>query len=259
MPELPDLEVIGKNLEKRLSGKKVQNVNASKTKKQTTTTEQFVGALSGATVNSVRREGKELLFSFDNGIKVSMHLMREGQLYINEDGNIKHQIIKLEFEDGDFFVMSDFMKQAVAVIDPELSEVPDALSEGFTIDYLTSRLAKKKTATIKGFLVDQSNIRGIGNAYADEILWAALVSPKTKCGKIPQDAIEVLYQKIGEILLKAEDSIREREPDLISGEIRDFLCVHNKNATESPTGQPIINEKIGGKSTYYTQEQVLYE
>ena len=216
-------------------------------------------ALSGASVNSVSREGKELVFYFDNGVKVNMHLMREGHLYINEDGNVKHQIIKLEFEDGDFFVMSDFMKQAIAIIDPESSDVPDALSESFTVDYLVSRLGKKKTATIKGFLVDQSNVRGIGNAYADEILWSALISPKTKCGKLPQDAIEVLHQKIGDILVAAEKSIREREPDLISGEIRDFLYVHNKTATESPTGYPIINEKISGKSTYYTEEQVLYE
>ncbi|OQW66771.1 DNA-formamidopyrimidine glycosylase family protein [Methylomonas sp. 11b] len=259
MPELPDLQVISKNLEKRLLGKKVLKVNASKTKKQTTTTEHFMDALCGASVSAVSREGKELIFSFDNGVKVSMHLMREGQLYINEEGNIKHQIIKLEFEDGDFFVMSDFMQQAIAVINPEYSDVPDALSENFTIDYLASCLDKKKTATVKGFLIDQSNMRGIGNAYADEILWAALISPKTKCGKLPRDAIEVLHQKIGDVLLRAENSIVERKPDLISGEIRDFLCVHNKNATESPTGHSIINEKIGGKSTYYTQEQVLYE
>ena len=259
MPELPDLEVISKNLEKRLSGKKIKKVNASKTKKLTTTTEQFMDTLKGATVKSIKREGKELFFYFDNDTIINMHLMREGRLHINEDGNEKHHIIKLTFEDDDFFVMSDFMKQAIASINPGIPEVPDALSENLTIEYLTARLDKKKNSTIKGFLIDQNNIRGIGNAYADEILWAALISPKNKCGKLPSSAIRTLHEKISEVLKKAEVSIREHEPDIISGEVRDFLSVHNKKSTESPTGQTIIKEKVSGKSTYYTNEQVLYE
>lgn len=259
MPELPDLQVISKNLSKTFSGEKLLKVTIHKTKKVTTPSEVLNNALGGCKVVSIDRDGKELIIKLDNGEKLALHLMREGQLSTTKDEKGKHKIVELEFENDKYLVMSDFMKQATVVLGPESSSVPDALSDDFTLDYLVSRLTKKKSSTIKPFLVDQSNVKGIGNAYADEILWAAGISPKSKCGKITDDAVKTLHAKIGDVLHYAEQKIRERDPNLISGEIRDFLNVHTKTSTHSPTGAEIIKEKISGKSTYYTSEQKLYQ
>lgn len=259
MPELPDLQVISGNLARRFVGKRLSSVTVQKTKKLTTSSGEFASAFAGATLASICRDGKELKLNFDNGNMLALHLMREGQLTAEDDGSSKHRIIELRFEGGAYLAMLDFMKQATAVINPPQNSVPDALSDSFTLEYLSSILAKKKTVTLKAFLVDQSNMRGIGNAYADEILWAARISPFSKCGNVPQESVTVLYEKIGEVLKGAEAKIRERSPDLISGEIRDFLNVHRKDVSQTPTGVEILNEKVGGKSTYYTSEQALYE
>ncbi len=119
-------------------------------------------------------------------------------------------------------------------------------------------LAEKK-AVVKNVLLDQSVIRGIGNAYADEILWDAKISPFSRSNKIPDDAVKKLAKSIKKVLEQAIDQILIAEPGIISGEIRDFLNVHQSKNPESPTGHPIQIKKTGARKTYFTDEQVLYE
>jgi formamidopyrimidine-DNA glycosylase len=111
---------------------------------------------------------------------------------------------------------------------------------------------------VKSFLLDQQLLGGIGNAYADEILWEARISPKSVVGKLPDQAVVKLAASIPAVLNHAIDYLRRHHAGMISGEIRDFLAVHNPKAKASPTGAPIIIEQIASKKTYYTEEQVLY-
>ena len=78
-------------------------------------------------------------------------------------------------------------------------------------------------------------------------------------GKIPGKKVKELYSSINKVLVEAEEEIIKRDPDIIRGEIRDFLKVHNSKLTHSPTGGIIKKENIGSRITYYTDEQVLYE
>jgi len=107
-------------------------------------------------------------------------------------------------------------------------------------------------------LINQDNILGIGNAYADEILWETRLSPATKCGDIPDSIVSALYKNIIAVLETAVNKIKEIEPNIISGEIRSFMNVHNKDKKLSPTGYEILTDKVGGKITYFTEEQILY-
>ena len=150
------------------------------------------------------------------------------------------------------------MGQAKVSLDSEVSDVPDPFSEQFTEKYLRQRLAGKKRTAIKAFLINQDNILGIGNAYADEILWETRLSPATKCGDIPDNIVDVLYKNIIAVLKTAVNKIKEIEPDIISGEIRSFMNVHNKDKKLSPTGYEILTDKVSGKITYFTEEQILY-
>jgi len=128
------------------------------------------------------------------------------------------------------------------------------------VDYkfLKEKLFKKKT-TIKAFLLDQKNIRGIGNAYADEILWESKIHPESKCNKIPHDRIKALAKDIKSVLKDAEKQILKLSPEIISGEERSFLKIHNSKKKESPTGKKIHNKMVNSRITYYTDEQKLYQ
>lgn len=257
MPELPDLHVIASNLNKIYSNCCLSNIYiADKAKINVEITEY--NQLLGKRVKSISRFGKEIKITFEEKHTLFLHLMREGKLY-KTDEDVKNIILKLVFEDGKILVMSDFMGQAKVLLNPEQSNVPDPFGDQFTKEYLKQQLKIKQRVAIKVFLIDQANILGIGNAYADEILWYSKLSPATKCGNIPDSVIDTLYNNIRLVLMTAVEKIKEIEPDIISGEIRSFMSVHNKNKKISPTGYKILTGKVGSKITYYTEEQILYE
>lgn len=76
-------------------------------------------------------------------------------------------------------------------------------------------------------MLDQQLIRGIGNAYADEILWDAGISPFSVSGKIPPGKISALAKSIRKVLKAAEKRIIKKHHGIIAGEVRDFLLIHN--------------------------------
>lgn len=111
---------------------------------------------------------------------------------------------------------------------------------------------------IKGLLMDQKLIRGIGNTYADEILWAAKISPFSIARAIPEVQVKKLLETIRDLLKKEAISIGEILQDDLNGEVKDFLVIHRADLKKSPTGGDIKIEKKGARKTYYTDEQELY-
>ena len=135
-------------------------------------------------------------------------------------------------------------------------EAPDALD--VDIEFLKTLFGKKPKAMLKSLLLDQNLIGGIGNAYADEILWMARISPKSIAGKLPPEAVCALADAIPAVLLNAIQQLKRRHPDMIAGEFREFLKVHNPALKVSESGARIIKENVQSKRTYYTDEQKLY-
>ena len=259
MPELPDLQAFSRNLSKRLSGKRIEKIHAIKQKKLNTSEKELQRAIKGASLSAVKREGKELHFVFDNGNVLGVHLMLKGELRLFEGKN-EHPftIMEIIFSDSTGLAVTDYQAQARPTLNPEPREAPDALSEKADYTFLKEKLNKSKT-TIKKLLMDQNVIRGIGNAYADEILWHARISPFSICHRIPDQAIRKLSKSMKTIFTKAEKSILKADPDIIGGEIRDFLVIHNPEKTHSPTKAIIRVGQSGGRKTYYTDEQVYYK
>ncbi|MGY0041548.1 hypothetical protein [Pedobacter sp. NJ-S-72] len=107
-------------------------------------------------------------------------------------------------------------------------------------------------------MLDQHIIRGIGNAYADEILWEAGISPFSSANKIPEEKLKDLAKAVRHVLKNAIEQISKTHPAIISGEVRDFLKIHSSKKTHSPSGVPIIIVKTGARKTYYTEEQEIY-
>jgi formamidopyrimidine-DNA glycosylase len=257
MPELPDLQAFSANLQKKLGGKTIKEVVVN-TKKLNVTAAELNKALTGQELMHVVRDGKELHFEFKNKNILGLHLMLHGTLaLVPASEEPKFSIIDLLFTNDLKLVLSDWQKQATPTLNPPPNSTPDALSPDAGFDYLKKVLGSKK-AIVKNILLDQNVIRGIGNAYADEILWAAKISPFSVGNQIPEDAIKELAKSITNVLQHAEKQILKEQPDIISGEIRDFLKVHHPKLSESPTGGKIMMKKMGARRTYYTEEQILY-
>lgn len=258
MPELPDLQVFSRNLHKKLEGKKLKKLLLPVTNKIKAPVAEFKKAFEGQELQQVYREGKELRISFANGNVLGLHLMLHGDLHLFEDKNEnKNTVLEMIFDDNTGLALTDWQKMATPTLNPEARETPDALSEDVNADFLKQRLQKTRT-TVKNLLLDQHVIRGIGNAYADEILWHAGISPFSVCNKIPDEKIKVLAKSIKKVLKDAEKQIMKTHPDIISGEVRDFLQIHHSKKTKSPTGAAIQNKVSGSRKTYFTEEQELF-
>ena len=258
MPELPDLQVFSRNLHKRIKGKTVKKVAVPVTKNLNVSVKELRKALEGEKVTRVYREGKELHIAFENGSTLGLHMMLKGNLHLFERKNQnKNPIIVLFFDDETGLALTDWQRAATPTLNPLKREAPDALSKALTSAYLEKRLEKTRTI-IKTVLLNQKVIRGIGNAYADEILWQAKISPFSVSNRIPADKVRDLLKSISKVLNNAEKKILKSHPDIIHGEVRDFLDIHHPKKQKSPTGAMIRTKQAASRKTYYTDEQELY-
>lgn len=256
MPELPDLQVFSKNLNKQLTGKKLKKTEVTKGAKLNVTPGVLAEKFENHKLIEVYRDGKELRFLFDNKKVLGLHMMLRGKLIWFDDEPPKHTLLQLKFEKGKNLALTDFQRSARIIVNPEPSEAPDVLSPDVNLAFWKKALQSK--ATIKNLLLDQHITRGIGNAYADEILWEAGISPVSVSNKIPPEKIKALVKAIKHVLSNAEKQITKAAPGIIGGEIRDFLNIHNADKKTSPSGSPIKNISTGGRKTYFTDEQKEY-
>ena len=256
MPELPDLQVFSRNLTKIFKDKKLEKINATSAKKLNVPESKLKETLEGASLTKISRVGKELHFEFDNKHILGLHLMLHGQLYLFDDQNDqKYTIVEMLFEGGKGLALTDFQAAATPTLDPEKTDTPDALE----VDekYLSAKLGATRTP-VKTVLMDQKILRGIGNAYADEILYDANLSPFSSSNKIPEGKIKQLVKSIKSVLEVAEKQILKDHPDIISGEYRDFMQVHHSKKKETPKGETILQKPVGSRKTYYTEGQELF-
>lgn len=258
MPELPDIEVFTRNLNKIFSGKKLLKVKIINGQKLKDNADAYPKSLNGKTLEKIYRSGKEMRFRFSGGELLGLHLMLTGDIFLFEKINEHHSAIaEFYFDDGTGFVLTDRMKNANIKLNPVDKLGADAISRQLNFKYL--KTAFKRKTTIKKLLIDQDVIRGIGNSYSDEILWKAKISPYSVASAIPDERIKALVPIIKNTLKKETEQIYKKYKNKINVEVKEFLQIHTKNKTKSPTGFPIIIDKKGMMKTYYTKEQVLYK
>lgn len=256
MPELPDLQVFSHNLTKLFKGKTLDKIDIKVAQKLNVPEAKVKEALGGSKLDKVVRVGKELQFEFNNGHVLATHLMLHGQLHtFDKINNHKFTIVEMLFEGDKGLALTDFQKAATPTLDPVKLDTPDALD--FEEKYLEEKLGKTKTP-VKTVLMDQKVLRGIGNAYADEILYDAKLSPFSASNKIPADKIKQLAKSIKKVLEDSEKQILKDTPDIISGEFRDFMLVHQPKKKQTPTGETIHQKEVGSRKTYYTDAQELF-
>jgi len=90
-------------------------------------------------------------------------------------------------------------------------------------------------------------------------LWQSKIHPESICNKIPDSSIKSFAKNIKSVLRNAEKQILKINPDIITGEERSFLKIHNSKKKESPTGAKIQNKMLNSRVTYFTNEQKRYK
>jgi formamidopyrimidine-DNA glycosylase len=246
MPEIPDLNIFCRNLNKRLEGKKLAEITVLIDRQLKVPEAVLKSTLEHQVLISIKRIGKELHFGFGNGHVLVIHLMLHGTMYWyeGENGN-RFTIAELLFADGTGLAITDWQKAVMLKLDPEPVPVPDAMD--------------MQPGYLKTVLTEGKMVQGIGNAYVDEILYAAKISPFSAADKIPEDRVEVLFKAISMVLRDAENHISQNFPDTITEKERDFLQVHRPKQKLTLAGEEILKAEIDKRKTYYIAGQELFD
>ena len=257
MPEIPDLNIFRRNLAKRLVEKTLSEINVIVNRRLKGSEAVLKDALEHQGLTAITRVGKELHLTFQNGHVLSLHLMLHGTMYWYKGKNENRFIIaELLFTDGTGLAITDWQKAVILTLDPKPVTVPDAMDmpRGYLKKALTS-----SSRSIKTVLTDGKTVQGIGNAYVDEILYAAKISPFSKADKIPEEQVKVLTKAIKAVLTHAERHISQHFPDTITEKERDFLQVHRPKQKLTLAGEEILTAEIDKRKTYYTASQQLFQ
>jgi formamidopyrimidine-DNA glycosylase len=207
MPELPEVETIKRELEKAVLGKKITKVSVINPKViKEPSVEKFKKELEGATIKSILRKAKLLIFELSNNKFLAIHLKMSGQLiYPGKNTKLTRVIFNLsdgktlDFNDGRLFaelrVVSDWQKlKFIQSLGPE----PFDLS----LDKFQEMLGAKKSK-IKPLLLDQTFVAGVGNIYANEALFRAKIHPARPANSLSPKEKALLFKELKDTLKEA--------------------------------------------------------
>ena len=259
MPELPEVQALVDFLATRTADLAVTGVELGSISVLKTFTPP-PEALVGAPVDGVSRHGKFLDFDI-SGTHLVLHLARAGWIRWKEEvppvpahPNSKSPLAaRIVLDNGaglDITEAGTRKSLAVYVVrDPNDVEGiarlgPDPLVGDFSIDVLRSILEKAGRAQIKGVLRQQSNIAGIGNAYSDELLHAAKMSPfkpAVTVAEVPED-LQTLYAAIRDVLRDAVERSSGLAASQLKSEKKSNLAVHGRTGLPCPVCGDTVRE-----------------
>ncbi|MFT4010420.1 MAG: DNA-formamidopyrimidine glycosylase family protein [Nocardioidaceae bacterium] len=257
MPELPEVEGLAHDLRARLAGRAIARVDVvafSALK----TYDPPLTALQGAFVDDVTRHGK-FLDIVAGGLHLIVHLSRAGwvrwkaeQPTLPPKPSTRSPLAaRVHLDDGsglDFTEAGTKKRLAIYCV-REPAEVPgiaslgpDPLADDFTEDALREILEAAGRAQLKGVLRSQSIIAGIGNAYSDEILHAAKMSPFKAASSLGDEELHTLYRAIRDLLTDAVRRSEGRAASELKGEKKSHLAVHGRKGEKCPVCGDVVRE-----------------
>ena len=265
MPELPEVETVKNGLIKQVKGKKITNIDVLyEGIIAYPTIKDFINNIKNQTINDIKRKGKILIFDLDDYYLTS-HLRMEGKYFIkkNHEPLNKHDHVIFKLNTGEELRYNDTRKfgKMHLVKKNELDKTPigklgkEPWDDDLTISYLKAKLNKHKS--IKTLLLDQSIITGIGNIYADEILFSSRINPKTYGSSLTNKNLQDIIDNTRTILSKAIEmggtTIHTyTSVNGITGLFQQELLVHGKEKQPCTVcNSKIIKTKINGRGTYY--------
>jgi len=240
MPELPDLVHIEAKLRAALVEHRIVGARTGDPLTlRIMVREPFPGLLVGRTVEEVVRRGHFICIGLDQDLLIAVNLMLAGRFSLVPAGDAKLPsalALALEMDDGRELRIVDDKRMAKVYVAAraDAGQIPvlgklgvEIFSPQFTVEKFRALIAKRRDQ-VRQFLMDKETIASVGNAYADEILFAARLHPKTFCSKLTAEEIDRLYQATGQVMRDAAAEITRRDPP-IDTKLRDFLAVRGRD------------------------------
>jgi formamidopyrimidine-DNA glycosylase len=258
VPEVPDLEAIRDFFNKRIVGQTIAKVDVPIPIVLRVPRDEFSRLVTNDSLGEVHRYGKFLLFSLAGGHVMVINPMLTGRFSLVDPGVRKHAktCLVLTLSGGEELRYADqrVMGRVYLVkpddIDsvPQFAEMgPDVLSPELTEEAYKQRL-KRHNGQIKGILVNHRFVAGVGNAYADEILWKARIHPYRKRTQLSEEEQRALYRATGSVLKWAGEVVAEKMTESLDySEWRDHLRVHRRGGQPCPRCGTTISEITAGQ------------
>ena len=276
MPELPEVETIKRGLEKYIVGKKILKLHILCEK----SFQGEPGAIEGQKIVGIRRRGKALLIELSNKLTVMVHLRMTGQMIYDgaerfaaghPDESFREEMpgrftrVYADFDDGTHLYFNDLRKFGFwKVMDDEdlandkflnkLGAEPwDMKSEDFF-----AMLQRHEKAPVKAVILDQHNIAGVGNIYADEGCFYAGILPWRECGTLERKEADKLLEGLCKVMQASIDSGGSTMKDYVRADgtrgnyLEKFAQVFRREGCECPRcGAEILKTRTAGRGTHY--------
>jgi formamidopyrimidine-DNA glycosylase len=267
VPELPDLQYIVASLGPRIAGRRITGANVKEPVVIRTLLASpdglplgFASALEGRIVAGLRRHGPFLSFEMDGRLLV-IHCMLTGRLQLaaRAERPLAHLCFSLSLDDGSRLSYGDEKRMGkVYVTSPgSTAAIPgfdtqgiDVVSDAFTFEAFEA-LIRGRRRQARVFLMDQASLSAIGNAYADEILFAAGIHPKTPCSALTAEERRRLYDSIRSVLAWGIAEVRKAGQP-IEVKVRDHMKVRNRKDQPCPAcGATIRRAGVLGYDSFF--------
>ncbi|WP_263417176.1 Fpg/Nei family DNA glycosylase [Terriglobus albidus] len=262
MPELPDIAAYLHALAPRVVGKRLLQVRIQGPS-LLRTADPPIYKTEGKTVLALRRVGKRIVFVLGDDLFLVLHLMIAGRLHWKPAGaklGGRINLAAFDFEDGTLLLTEAGTKRraslhlvrgeaALIEMDPGGIDVMNATPEQFRT------ALSVENRTLKRALTDPRIVSGIGNAYSDEILWTARLSPILQTGKLSDDEWQRLYEATRTALQQWIDRLQaeaeEKFPEKVTA-FRPEMAVHGRFGKPCPRcGSPVQRIRYADNETNY--------
>lgn len=262
MPELPDIVVYLEAIEKRILGRILHKVRIS-TPFLLRTVDPPVAAAEGRSVTALRRVGKRIAIGLEGDLWLVLHLMIAGRLHWKKAGiglASRNNLAALDFDHGSL-LLTEAGTERRAALHVAVGEAGlDAIRRG-GIEVLDTDLAQfgevlcSENHTLKRALTDPELFSGIGNAYSDEILHRARLSPAALTRKLKPEEVERLFHAVKDTLLEWVERLRQETGDRFPEKVtafREAMAVHGKFKQPCPAcGTPVARIRYASNETNY--------
>jgi len=269
VPELAEVETIRRDVAALYAGRAITGVEVHgvRSVRRHAVPGEFISRVAGRRLVAARRRGKYLLLDLDGGDTVVAHLGMSGQLLTADPGQplARHTHVRLAFDTGpDLRFVDPRTFGQMWVTRPEQGAIPELSHLGFDpledpdAADLVAALTRRPTR-LKPLLMDQSRVAGIGNMYADEILFAARLRPDRPAASLSATETRRLYRAMVSVLT---DAVAHRGSSLADEQYRDLYGrvgeYQKKHKVYARGGQPcprcraeITRVRTGGRSSFY--------
>jgi formamidopyrimidine-DNA glycosylase len=262
MPELPDVTIYVEALRKRIVGEPVESVRLT-TPFLLRTVDPPIDALIGKRVDDVERSGKRIIVALEDELFLVLHLMIAGRLHWFERGKkvgARGVLAAIDFPTGTVTLTEAGTKRRASLHIVHGRAGLDEHERG-GLEVLETALPdfaarlRSENHTIKRALTDPRLLSGIGNAYSDEILHRARLSPAKLTSRLTDDELSQLYDAVRAVLLEWTDRLRADAaggfPEHVTA-FRDGMAVHGRYRQPCPVcGSPVLRIRYADNETNY--------